>query len=273
VTGPLLAVTVVVSELDDALAVYRDGIGLIPSAGGRVPASVADRWARPALAGKRWVDLYAPGDGRSGALRVVELPSVTPPRPLTTLGWAAAELVVADADFAASRARDVGMEILGEPVPVGSGSGLRAVQVAGPAGEALYLTEVRHAPPGFDLPHAVAPVGRVFIAVLASADLEQSRATLERELGARRVTDHALRVRALNRALKFPPTALHRVSSVQLAGASVIETDQYPAPACVRSDSDGVTGGIVAVSVHAAGSRRLLEIPAAGGALLELDPD
>lgn len=268
--GPLHTVTVVVGELGRALAAYRDGIGLVPCGSGRFPTAVADGWVRPVLAGRRWVELAAPGDDRPGAIRVIELPGVEAPTPLTTLGWAAAELVVADADVATSRARAAGLEILAEPAPVGSGGGLRAVQVAGPAGEALYLTEVRQAPPGFDLPHATAPVGCVFIAVLASADLERSRGTLERELGACRVTDHGLPVRALNRAFGLPPTTQHRVSSVRLAGASAIETDQYPALAAARPETDGVTGGVVAVSVHALGPRRVLEIPAAGGALLEL---
>ncbi|MFI2664211.1 VOC family protein [Micromonospora carbonacea] len=269
-TGPLQVVTVVVGELDRALAAYRHGIGLEPGASGRIATALADSWAQPALTGRRWVELTAAGDDRPGAIRVIELPGVEAPRPLTTLGWAAAELVVADADAAASQARAAGLAVLAEPAPVGSGGGLRAVQVAGPAGEALYLTEVRRAPPGFDLPSAIAPVGRVFIAVLASADLTRSRATLERELAARRVTDHELPVRAVNYALGLPSDTRHRVSSVQLAGASAIETDQYPASVRARPEIDGVTGGIVAVTVHALGPPRVLEVPAAGGALLEL---
>lgn len=271
-SGPLGVVTVVVRDLDHALSVYREGIGLMPGNGGRVPATRAVDWARPGLAGRRWVRLVAPGDERPGAIRVIELPDVEAPRPLTTLGWAAAELVVADADDAASRAQAAGLEVLAEPAPVGAGGGLRAVQVVGPSGEALYLTEMRQAPPGFDLPDAVAAVGRVFIAVLASSALERSRAVFEAELGACRVTDHDLPVRALNRSFGLPPETRHRISSVQLDGASAIETDQYPAPVAVRPEADGVTGGIVAVSVCASGPRRVLAIPAAGGALLELIP-
>jgi hypothetical protein len=102
--------------------------------------------------------------------------------------------------------------------------------------------------------------------------LERSRAIFEAELGARRVTDHELPVRALNRAFGLPPGTRHRVSSVQLDGASAIETDQYPAAVAVRPEADGVAGGIVAVSVCAGGPRRVLTIPATGGALLELIP-
>ncbi len=149
---------------------------------------------------------------------------------------------------------------------MGAGGGLRAVQVTGPGGEALYLTEIRRAPPGFELPRTIAPVGRVFIAVLASADLELSREALERALGARRITDHPLAVRALNHAHGLAPGSRHRVSSMQLRGAAAIEVDQYPSSARTRSTG---TGGIVAVSIRAPGPRRVLEVPAAGGALLE----
>lgn len=269
--GPLTIVTAVVADLDAALSVYQGGVGLHRVDDGRVPFDLAHAWRRPALAGRRWAMLAGPGDNRPGALRVIELPGVIAPAPLTTLGWAAAELVVADADAAAVRAERAGMPIIAEPAPVGTGGGLRAGQVGGPAGEALYLTEVTQAPPGFDLPQAVVPVGRIFIAVLASADLPRSRGLLERELQARRVTDHRLAVRALNAAFGCAPDTLHRVSSVQLSGASAIETDQYPRSAGCRPRTDGITGGIIAATVRTGGAVRVLDVPAAGDALLECE--
>lgn len=265
--GPLASITVVVDDLDAAVATYRDGVGLLPSPAGRLPRERARVWGRPELAGRRTGRLRAPGDDRPGAVHLVELPGAVAYPPLTSLGWAAAELVVADADAAAGRARAAGWEVLAEPAPVGAGGGLRAVQVGGPGGEALYLTEIRRPPPGFALPRATAPVGRVFIAVLASHDLPGSRALLERELGARRVTDHSLAVRALNHAFGLPPENRHRVSSVQLCGRSAVEIDEYPARAVSRRPG---TAGIAAVSVYGVGAARVLELPGAPGAVVEL---
>lgn len=160
--------------------------------------------------------------------------------------------------------------MLADPLPVGAGGGLRAVQVAGPAGEALYLTQVDRPPAGFDLPEARGPVGPVFIAVLASGDLPVSRARLEDALGARRVTDHPLPVRAINAAMGLAAGTRHRVSSVQLAGRTAVEVDQYPSPAGPRSSDEGsIAGGIVAVSVRSGLAPAVEVVPAAGGALLE----
>jgi len=262
-----------VDDIEGALRLYEAGVGLRSEVSGTPPEALVR--ALPVLAGRRSVRLGSPGDDRPGALRVIELPGTRAPRTLATIGWAAAELIVEDADAATERARSAGLTVLAEPAPVGSGGGLRAAQIRGPAGEALYLTQVTSAPPGFDLPVPVAPVGRIFIAVLASRDLPDSRSAIER-LGGRRVTDHPLPVRALNASLGLPTGTRHRVSSVQLDGQSAIEVDQYPAAATTREVGGSVlTGGIVCVSIRAAwirgvDSRVLTELPGADGALLEL---
>lgn len=266
--GPLLSASVVVADLAAAAEAYRIGIGLRPQRWSRVPAERATAWGRPDLAGRQCVDLAASRGGRTGYLHVIELADVQPLTPITTLGWAAAELLVADADAACERARTAGFQVLAAPGSVGSSGGLRAAQVCGPGGEALYLTQVSFSPPGFDLPLPVSAVGPIFIAVLASSDLERSRTFLERELCAQRVTDHWLQVRVLNQAFGLPAEDRHRVSSVRFAGKSAIETDQYPADARRRPGVGG--GGIVAVSVRSPEPGRVLTIPDAGGALLEL---
>ncbi|WP_329520987.1 VOC family protein [Spirillospora sp. NBC_01491] len=258
----IASVTVVTADLDAAVAVYRDGVGLEPGAEHRVSGAPL-----PELDGRRSVVLS--GTGAGGAVHVVELPGARAPEPLTTLGWAAAEILVADADEATARARAAGLRVLAEPRPVGAGGGLRAVQVAGPAGEALYLTQVDRAPEGFTLPSPRGPVGPVFIAVLASEDLEESRAALEGRLPARRVTDHPLPVRALNAQLGRPEGTLHRVSTLQLPGRCAVEVDQYPAgdPA-VRVRRSPWDGGIVAVTLRGDGPGGIWTVPGAGGALV-----
>lgn len=277
--GPVESVTAVVGDLDAAVATYRQALGLLPGRQQAIRAGTGLAAHLPQLAGAPCVVLAPPGHSGPGVLRLAEIPGIAAPAPLTTLGWAAAEYLVADVDKASARAKEAGLPLLADPGPVGSGGGLRAVQVRGPAGEAIYLTQVTAPPPGFDLPLARAEVGPIFIAVLASASLPDSRGLLESRLGARRVTDHPLPVRALNGALGLPAGTRHQVSSVQLAGQTVIEVDQYPAGAPSRiagtgtgtgSDTSLDYGGIIAVSVHTAGPAATAVLPAAGGALLEL---
>ncbi|MGW5410996.1 VOC family protein [Actinomadura geliboluensis] len=258
----IASVTVVTADLDAAVAAYRDGVGLEPGAEHRVSGGPV-----PELEGRRSVVLS--GTGAGGAVRAVEIPGARSPEPLTTLGWAAAEILVADADEATARARAAGLRVLVEPRPVGAGGGLRAAQVAGPAGEGVYLTQVDRAPEGFTLPRPSGPVGPVFIAVLASGDLETSRAALEERLPARRVTDHRLPVRVLNAQLGRPEGTLHRISTLQLPGECAVEVDQYPADVSAapgrRSPSDG---GIVLVTLRGGGPAGVWNVPGAGAALV-----
>lgn len=285
--GPVLALTVAVGDLDVAVEGYRAGLGLRPGKVTRVPAASGLAALLPRLAGARSAVLTPDGYEGPGVLRLAEVPGIAAPAPLTTLGWAAAEYLVADVEQASARAAEAGWRLLADPGPVGSGGGLRAVQVAGPGGEAIYLTQVNEPPAGFDLPRAGGPVGPIFIAVLAASGLETARAFIEDRLAARRVTDHPLAVRALNTALGLADGSRHRVSTVQLAGQSAVEVDQYPADAPARlvpgsKDAAGqgpfggpglrlAHGGIVAVHVRAHG--RLdgaAVVPAAGGAVLDL---
>ena len=268
VTGPVETVTVLVGDVDAAVRLYDRGVGLQPGPG-ESPSAALERQL-PILDRCRSVTLVPPGDDRQGRLRLVEVPGIRPPHTLATIGWAAAELIVADADAAAQRARSAGLQVLADPAPVGVGGGLRAAQIRGPAGEALYLTQVDQAPPGFDLPQPVAAVGRVFIAVLAARDLDAARARLERTLGARRVTDHALAVRALNACMGLPEGTRHRVSTVQLAGSAALEIDQYPPTAHGRQGMASPTGGIVCVTITGRGSPTVQAIPGTDGALLEI---
>ncbi|TDD35636.1 VOC family protein [Actinomadura sp. KC06] len=258
----IASVTVVTADLDAAVSAYRDGVGLEPGSEQRTSGAPL-----PGLDGRRSVVLS--GTGTGGVVHVVELPGARTPEPLTTLGWAAAEILVADADEATERARAAGLRVLAEPRPVGAGGGLRAVQVAGPAGEALYLTQVDRAPAGFILPRPRGPVGPVFIAVLAAGDLETARGALEARLPTRRVTDHPLPVRALNAQLGRPAGTLHRISTLQLPDRCAVEVDQYPVddPA-VRARRSPHDGGIVAVTLRGDGPGKTWTVPGAGGALM-----
>lgn len=279
--------TVVVADLDAAVDGYRAGLGLRPETTAVLPASGRLAALLPQLAGARSTVLTPPGYDGPGVLRLAEVPGIRAPAPLTTLGWAAAEYLVADIAEASMRASEAGWPLLADPGAVGSGGGLQAVQVAGPAGEAIYLTQVNEPPAGFDLPRARGPVGPIFIAVLAAADLETARASVEDGLGARRVTDHPLPVRALNTQLGLTPGTRHRVSTVQLDGQSAIEVDQYPVGTPSRlvaghaepgADPEAdpghglrlAHGGIVAVTVAAAGRAAIATVvPAAGGAIVD----
>lgn len=288
-SGPIETITVVVPSLDAAIDCYRSGVGYEVARTGRMDDAHAAAFGVERLAGAALCELRAPGDPRPGSVVLVEAADAAPTRPLRTLGWSGIEFLVADVDAAHARAEAAGLDVIFPPLPVGSGGSLRAAQVAGAAGEALYVTQVSGNPPGFDLPETISDVGRVFIAVLTTANLDATRADVQRLTGARQVTDHDLPVRAVNVAHGLPMDTLHRVSTSQLAGSAAIEVDRQAAAADERR-ADVLHAGALSVAVRSGktdwvnasdgvvvdeigdgrGVRRVCRIAGAPGAFLEL---
>jgi hypothetical protein len=256
--GPVADVVIATHQLDADRAVCERIFGWRADREQPVSAAAAARWGAPATIGARSVTVR-PAAGAPGAgIRLVESAAPAAYVPLTTYGWAAAEVVVADVVAVASAVDAADVEVLGRPAAVGGsdggkGGGLRAMQIVLPGGAPMYLTEVGAAPPGFELPRIRDGVGGVFIVVVASPDLEKTRGFFEAQFELRRVTDHQLAVSVLNRAFQLWPSATHRVSSLQLAGEAAIEIDQYPPLGRPRpEEAGGLPPGIAAVEFYAA---------------------
>ena len=252
--GPILRGVVATPDLAGSVAGYRDGLGWRLRRRGRLAPATARAWSAPALAGAEYAVL-GPASRIGGDLQLVAVPPTPVPQPLRHYGWAALELLVADLDatlaglaaapggLAAAPGGPAGrFTVLGRPAALsGPAAPLRAAQLAGPAGEVIYLTEVRRPVPPFALPVASPGPGAdgVFVAVLAARDLDATRAWWERRFPVRRCTDRPATIGVLNRAHGRSPAATTRISSLQLAGRSVLEIDQYPATAGPRPVASG----------------------------------
>lgn len=252
--GPIAEVIVATDQLDADRAFCERVLGWRSSVETPVPGVVADRWLAPACAGARSFALRPPAGAPGAGIRLVEASVPFGIVPLTTTGWAAIEVLVADVDEVAAAVDAAGVDVLGRPAAVGDeGGGLRAMQIVLPGGAPVYLTEIRGSPPGFELPRIASGIGGVFIVVVATPDLEETRQFLETTFSLRRVTDHPLSVGVLNRAFGLPPETRHRVSSLQLAGSAAIEIDHYPSAALPRPmTSVDLPVGIAVVELHAA---------------------
>jgi catechol 2,3-dioxygenase-like lactoylglutathione lyase family enzyme len=245
--GPILSVTVSVPDLDVAVDAYARWLSLVPVARGRLDPDVAAAWGAPAAAGRRWA-ILDPSAGGPGGIRLLETDAV-PPEPLAMAGWAAVELAVIDVPALASRLEGGPFRMLGPPHPLGSNPDILAMQVAGPGGEALYLTDLRAYSGAFRLAKARTAVDRAFIAVLAAPDLEAARAVYEARFGAVRVTDRPVAVPVLNAAMGLPGSTEHRISTLQIAGECAVEIDQFPSGRPARPvGRSGLAGGVVAVT-------------------------
>lgn len=232
--GPILASTVVVPNLNEATEAYCGLLGHARLAGGRLDDELALAWDQPELAGAPWCVL-GPPSATWGLVRLVELPGATRPAAFRTLGWVALEILVADADMTWARCLEVpGFQVLQKPSTVGATGSLRALQAAGPGGEGVYLTQVLRTSDQFDLPSLDTGRHLIYVVVVGTRDVGVTRHFFETAFGVSRVTDHPLPVKVLNQAYGLPPDTLHQISTVQLAGSTVIEIDEYPPAASLR---------------------------------------
>ncbi len=247
--GPILWITLSTPDLDASLWAWDAGLGLTVQERGIVSGTLAGAYGAPALSGARWALL----GGRLGGIRLIETEAgADDDAPLASLGWAAAELSVADADAACGRAVRAGFGLLGAPRPLGSNPAIRAGQVAPPGGGALYLTDIRAYDGPLDLWRAGRAVDRAFIAVLATGEMEPDRDWLEAGGVGKKVTDRPVAVPVLQHSLGLAADATIRISSLQLAGGCLIEIDAYPDGTPDRAARGGWPAGVAMVTLATA---------------------
>ncbi len=251
--GPPRAGTVVTADADASVAAYRDHLDLQVISDAPLSAAQAAAWGKPALAGRRFVVMGAdPADPSTHWLRILEVPGAVAPAPMRQRGWLALEVLVRDVQALGRRLEGGPFRILGVPRPLSVSDDIWAMQVAGPAGETLYLTEVRAQVPPFDLPmNARCTAERFFIPVLSAPDREAALAWYAERAGGSGFRFES-RVSALSRALGLDPEHRRAVATLGLAGRSIIEIDEvpeHPAPAAV---AEGLPAGLAMVSLHAA---------------------
>lgn len=235
--GPLRHATLVVADLRPLIDAYRL-LGLAPGEHRRVSADQARAWQRPGLAGCTTVSLSAPDS--SPLLRLIELPSARPRPTRFSYGWLALEVLVRDVDELGRRLQNSAFEIVGAPADLAVSSAIRAMQVIGPAGEMLYLTQVKQAVPPFDLPLSarLSPeqdLGPLFIGVMSVPSREAALDACSTN-PPRATFRFDTRVTVLSRALERPLDHPWPVATVQWSGASLFEIDEVNDARLLPSD-------------------------------------
>ena len=243
--GPCLAGTVVAPDIDGAVKAYCDFLHATPAEETRVSEELARLWGKPRIAGSPMVTLVSP----SGSLwlRLVGCPDVLPAKPFHELGWMALEVLVQDVSALAESLEGSPFEIIRRPAGPGERAEVRVMQVAGPAGEVLYLTEIERPVPPFDIEPARSPVDRLFTPICACLRRDESLAVYSK-LGARKSWSFETPIGSVNRAHGLDASLRHPVATVQLAGQSMVEINQLGV-AKARPPSDGLfPAGIAIVS-------------------------
>ena len=247
----LAGVTIVVPDLDAAIAAYRDWLGYVAGPVAVVGEALAAQWGAPDAAPARGVTLR-PESGEARFIRLVEGQADPGYRPLASLGWIAAEIIVRDVDALAERlgAKACPFTIIGPPAVLDFEftDQIKAMQVVGPGGETLYLTEVGAPIPGFDLPAAQSFVGAPFIIVLGARDIAAAAMPYASDRYPLGPTFEA-RIEVLSAAFDLPSAHRHRLATVAFGESTLIEIDAFPPRAPLRATSAaGLPSGIAMVS-------------------------
>ncbi len=248
----LAGATIVTPDLDAAIEGYRTYLGYAGDRPTLVGEALAAAWDTPGAAGARMAVLRSES-GEPRFIRLIEGAPAADFRPLASLGWTAIEIVVQNLDALADRLNGSPFRIIGPPAVLDFDftDAISAMQVAGPGGEILYLTQIDEAIPGFDLPEARSFVGQMFIMVLASAGIADAAAFYAGH-GAQAGPEISARIEILSAAYGLPAAHRHQLATVALGERSLIEIDAFPAAAVARPKSAiGLPSGIAIVSMHA----------------------
>lgn len=244
--GPTCHAVLCTDRLEDTVSAWCIHLRQREQVRGKLSAGGARNWNAPRLAGANLV--WLGNELGEPWLCVVEDDRAPPVDAFQHSGWLSLEVGARRIDALREKLRDSPFEILGEPAALEVSPNVRAMQVRGPAGEVVYLTEVRAEVPGFELARARCEVDRLFIPVLLAADREEALKTWEM-FPALRALRLETRITVINRARGLPPATRHPIAALQLAGGNLIEIDELEGLRERPRAAGGLPAGIAVIGV------------------------
>ena len=258
--------TIGCSDLAASQDAYCRHLAQQPLARGEVDAQLARLWGMAAMQGAQYTLLAPEGDTRH-CIRLVQVGPGLAPQPFTTPGWNAAELLVGDVDALAEDLAGSPFTVVGPPENLSFTDKIRACQVVGPAGEALYLTQVMGAVPGFQLPQTDRVAAHCFVVILGARDLAASRRFYHETFGLAEAPIIQARVSMLSAALGLGGAQLHNLCAAPLAEPGyLIEMDELPVTAAPCDRRAGILPAGIALLSLSCANRPVLQ-----GAAVTLD--
>ncbi len=271
--GPILQVTLATPDLRASENAYVRLLGYRVGARGRISGKQANAWQRPAAEGARFVTVH-PDAGNDFSFRFIEAPASGGYRAFSGFGWNAAELVVRDVDAMARHLADSAFDILGPPQDLSFTDAIRAMQVRGPAGEILYLTQFKRDLEALPSPPARCDVDRVFIVIVAGPSLDSLLQFYISRFGVPTPQRMASRVKAMSEVFGLSPEHRYQIAALPLLGRCYIEADQMPPMAASPQTSlDSLPPGIAIVSFRSPGQSASSCLTGPAGEIIELVAD
>lgn len=243
----LRAATLTVANLDRSQALYRDWLSYETVESGVLATDLAASWGAPLSAGKRY-GVMQPKSGAEIYLRFVEDEPHPDYRPLKTYGWAAIEICVEDVLKVNEAMLTSPFTIIGPPRELDGMPAIYPMQVQGPDGEIVYLTQILDDLPMYDLPRATSLIDRQFIHVCAVSDLTGSLNWCHEKLGLSFGRDMAIVYTMLANAFEVPYENKFTIATLTHERDVFYEFDQLPPAACARPAFKGRLPQGVAIS-------------------------
>ena len=243
--GPALTATICTPDLDRSIEAWRGSLHHAVAGSGTLSAERAEQLGASRMAGARYARLAnEPGEDW---LELIEHCGAAELDPFAHSGWFSLEISVADVDHLRTTLDENMFRVIGEPANLEMSDNIRAMQVIGPAGEVLYLTEIKAEVPPFDLPFARCAVDRLFIPVILAGNRDTAAAVYE-QLNGHAGMRFDTKITVINRARGLDISTQHPVCAQQLAGANLIEIDQLQGLRTRIRDDQTLPTGIVAIT-------------------------
>ena len=229
---------ITVADLDRAVARYGEWLDYELVERDSVTAELAALWDAPKCEGAAMA-VMRPASGAECFLRFVEQPPHPDYAPLRSFGWAAVELTVQDTDAVHARLQGSPFEIIGPPKELDGMSNIYPMQVRGPDGEIVYLTQIREQPEDYRLVQAKSLVDQIFILVLACRDLEATGAWMEAALGLSKGKTMEIVYSMINTSFGLDADTKHPLATLKHGDDVFLEIDTYPDGATARPAHHG----------------------------------
>lgn len=236
--GRIMGGLVTTPDLDAALEDYHGRLGLNIVERGALDADLAASWNCSASAGARTATLQ-PQSGAHCFIRLVEQAVPADFLPVRTYGWAAYELTVQDVFGWPDRLTGSGFNIVGPPRPIEGLPYFIPMQVIGRGREMIYLNEVAENMPSSDLPKAASLTDHIFIVILATSDRKANLTWLQDKIGLDVGSTFTLKYTMINNAFSLPEGTQSSITMMQKDRLPIIEVDDYPDAATIRSCAAG----------------------------------
>ena len=234
----LRAATLTVANLDATIALYAEWLdyGLVER--GVIAEDLAVSWGAPRSAGLSYA-VMQPASGEDAYLRFLQDASVDGYRPLRSYGWAAIEICNQDVMGVNERMLRSPFEVIGPPKTIAGLTRIHPMQVRGPDGEIVYLTEIKPEAHGMGLPTPKSFIDRLFILVLACSDMKTAAEWWTSRLKLTLGEPMSIVYSMINHAFELPADTHHTFCMGGHDGDVFIEFDEYPAETIVRPRAEG----------------------------------